>query len=198
MKTTISAIALAATVTATSTIATAGVANVFDEAALGDFSDDRFAPTFLNFGLGSNIVTNSVVDSAVQDTGDRDYYTFSLAAGQSITTITLVDSSNPAGGFDDVAFVGLAFDSIFDFSPDIFDGPGLEGFILTSPDLSATNVLSELSGGLNFLGEGDYSLWIQQTGSDLTSVTLDFNVVPTPATGAILATMGVFTARRRR
>jgi hypothetical protein len=194
MNITISAMALAAT----ATIASAGVANVFDEADLGDFSDDRFAPTFLDFTLGSNIVTNDVVDSDIPGTGDRDYYTFTLGAGQSISDITLVDASNPAGGFDATAFVGIAFDNIFDFSPDTFDGPGLAGFILTTPDLPGTNVLGELSGGLTELGAGDYTLWIQQTGADLTSVSLNFNVVPAPGTGALLATMGVIAARRRR
>lgn len=194
MKTTITALTLAAT----ATIATAGIANTFDEAVLGDFSDDRFAPTFFDFSLGSNIVTNSVVDSDIPGVGDRDYYTFSLAAGESIETITLLSATNPAGGNDATAFVGLAFDSIFDFDPDMFTGPGLAGFVLTAPDLPGTNILGELSGGLTSLGEGDYTLWIQQTGSDLTELSIDFNVVPAPATSAILGSMALIATRRRR
>lgn len=194
MKTTITALTLAAT----ATIATAGIANTFDEAVLGDFSDDRFAPTFFDFSLGSNIVTNSVVDSDIPGIGDRDYYTFSLAAGESIETITLLSATNPAGGNDATAFVGLAFDSIFDFDPDMFTGPGLAGFVLTAPDLPGTNILGELSGGLTSLGEGDYTLWIQQTGSDLTELSIDFNVIPAPATSAILGSMALIATRRRR
>ncbi len=194
MKTTITALTLAAT----ATIATAGIANTFDEAVLGDFSDDRFAPTFFDFSLGSNIVTNSVVDSGVPGIGDRDYYTFSLAAGESIETITLLSATNPAGGNDATAFVGLAFDSFFDFDPDMFTGPGLAGFVLTAPDLPGTNILGELSGGLTSLGEGDYTLWIQQTGSDLTELSIDFNVIPAPATSAILGSMALIATRRRR
>jgi len=194
MKITISAIALA---TALSTVSVAN-AGIFDEAVLGDFSDDRFAPTVLDFELGSNIVTNEVINSNDLSDGDRDYYTFSLSAGESIDSITLVDASNPLGGFDSTAFVGLAFDSIFDFDADTFDGPGLEGFVLTTSDLVGTNILSETSGGLASLGAGDYSLWIQQTGDALTSVSLNFNVVPAPSTGLALAAMGLITVRRRR
>lgn len=182
----------------TAATAAAGPANIFDEAVLGDFSNDRFAPTFLDFGLGSNTVINDVILSNDPAVGDLDYYTFSLGAGESIDSITLIDASNPAGGFDSVAFIGLAFDDFFDFDPITFEGPGLEGFVLTSPNLVGTDILPILSDGLSTLGQGDYTLWIQQTGEDLTRVELGFNVVPSPATGMILGTMGLLAARRRR
>jgi hypothetical protein len=198
MKINPSIFAMSAALASAASVSNAGVSNIFDEAVLGDFSDDRFAPTFLDFGLGSNLVTTEVIASDIPGIGDRDYYTFSIAAGQSVDSITLVDASNPAGGFDSTAFVGLAFDSIFDFDPDTFNGPGLQGFVLTGEEVVDTDILPELSAGLSSLGEGDYSLWVQQTGDDLTSVTLNFNVVPAPTTGAILATMGFLAARRRR
>lgn len=186
------------TVMTVAILASGASAGIFDESVLGDFSDDRFAPTFLDFQLGSNIVTNQVVDSGIPGVGDRDYYTFTLGAGQSIDSITLLSSTNPLGGNDSIAFIGLAFDGVFDFDPDTFAGSGLEGFVLSGADVVGNNILGDLSEGLSSLEAGSYSLWIQQTGSDLTQVSLDFNVVPTPATGTLLAIAGVVAVRRRR
>lgn len=194
MKTSVSIV----TLVASAGVVLAGPSNLFDEAVLGDFSDDRFAPTFLDFGLGSNIVTSSASLSNDPDFGDRDYYTFTLEAGESIESINLLSAINPTGGFDSVAFVGLAFDSIFDFDPNINSGPGLVGFALTTPDLVGTDLLGALSGGLDTLGPGDYSIWYQQTGDDLTQVELEFNVVPAPTSAALLGLGGLAAIRRRR
>ncbi|MHA7813836.1 MAG: hypothetical protein ACX94C_10635 [Phycisphaerales bacterium] len=179
-------------------VASTASADIFDENVLGDFSGDRFAPTFLDFQLGENTVISQTVSSDIPGVGDRDYVTFSIGAGQSIDSITLVNASNPAGGFDPVGFVGMAFDSIFDFNPDTFDGPGLVGFTLTTPDTIGTDILSALSDGQSTLGPGDYSLWIQQTGADLTQIELSFNVVPAPASTALFAAAALSTSRRRR
>jgi hypothetical protein len=194
MKTSLSAL----TLVAAAGVAFAGPSNVFDEAVLGDFSDDRFAPTFLDFGFGSNTVISSASLSNDPDFGDRDYFTFTLNAGESVSSINLLSATNPNGGFDSVAFVGLAFDSIFDFDPNINSGPGLVGFALTAPDLVGTDLLGALSGGLDTLGPGDYSIWFQQTGDDLTQVELEFIVVPAPTTAALLGLGGRFATHRRR
>lgn len=186
------------TLIATTSFAFAGPSGVFDESVLGDFSDDRFAPTFLDFGLGSNTVISTASQSNDPVNGDRDYYTFTLEAGESIESINLLSATNPLGGFDSVAFVGLAFDSIFNFDPDINSGPGLVGFALTTPDLVGTDLLGALSGGLASLGPGDYSVWYQQTGDALTRVELEFNVVPAPSGAAILGLGGLAASRRRR
>jgi hypothetical protein len=194
MKTTVSIL----TVLATAGVAAAGPANIFDEGVLGDFSDDRFAPTFLDFGLGSNTVISTTALSNDPVNGDRDYFTFTLDAGESIDSISLLNASNPGGGFDSVAFVGLAFDSVFDFDPNTNTGPGLVGFVLTTPDLVGTDIVGDLSGGLDSLGAGEYSFWVQQTGDFLTEVELGFNVVPAPTTAALLGLGGLVAVRRRR
>jgi hypothetical protein len=194
MKSKLSLIALLAAAGA----ATAGPGNVFDEAFLGDFSDDRFAPTFLDFDLGLNTVISTTALSNDIVNGDRDYFTFTLEAGESIDSITLLNATNPGGGFDSVAFAGLAFDSVFDFDPNTNSGPGLVGFVLTTPDLVGTDIIGDLSAGLDTLGPGDYSLWVQQTGDFLTQVELGFNVVPAPTTAALLGLGGLVAVRRRR
>ncbi len=177
--------------------ASAATASIYDETVEGDLSNDRFAPTSLSLDLGLNTVSMDVIDSN-NSIGDLDYFTFSIGAGQSIDSITILDSSNPAGGFDSAAFVGLAFDSFFDFDPINFTGDGLVGFVITDPGVVGTDVLTDLSDGLNSLGQGDYSFWVQQTGEDLTRVSLGINVVPTPASGALFGVLALATTVRRR
>ena len=160
-------------------VASTASASVYNESIDGDLSGDRFNPTLISVDNGLNTVTMQVVDSALPG-GDRDYFTFSIGAGQSIDSIVVTDAFNPAGGFDSTAFVGLAFDSIFDFDPDAFTGPGLEGFVLTDMSVVGTESIGALTGGLTSLGAGDYSFWVQQTGPDLTEISLAINVVPSP------------------
>ncbi|MFK7758946.1 MAG: hypothetical protein AB8C13_03245 [Phycisphaerales bacterium] len=182
---------------AVSAMSSAALAVDYDEAVSGDLSNDRFAPTFIGFDEGLNTVTMDIIDSNAS-TGDLDYFTFDIGAGQFIDSISIIDASNPLGGQDSVAFVGLAFDSIFDFDSIDFSGDGLEGFVLTSPDLFGVNSLGELSGtNASTLGPGSYSFWVQQTNTDLTRVTLGVNVVPAPGSLAILGVAAAGLRRRR-
>ncbi len=178
-------------------VASTAAASVYNESIDGDLSGDRFNPTMISVDNGLNTVTMQVVDSALPG-GDRDYFTFSIGAGQSIDSIVVTDSTNPAGGFDSVGFVGLAFDNVFDFDPDAFTGPGLQGFVLTDMAVVGAESIGALSGGLTSLGAGDYSFWVQQTGEDLTEISLAINVVPSPSAMGLLAMGGLVAVRRRR
>jgi hypothetical protein len=180
----------------TSGLACAASASVYNESIDGDLSGDRFNPTMISIDNGLNTVTMQVVDSA--SGGDRDYFTFSIGAGQSIDSIVVTDSFNPTVGFDSAGFVGLAFDNFFDFDPDTFVGPGLQGFVITDMSVIGTESISALSGGLTSLGAGDYSFWVQQTGPDLTEISLAINVVPSPSAMGLLAMGGLIGVRRRR
>jgi hypothetical protein len=173
-------------------------ADVFDESLLGDFSNDRFAPTFLDFQQGTNTVLNTVFNSNNQSSGDRDYYTFTLVEGEAIDAVTVISSTNLNDGRDSTTFFGFAFGNVFDFDPDAQQGPGLAGFVLTNSFGIGRNVLPDISGGLDLLGPGDYTIWSQQTGPDPTRVQVEFNVVPTPGTGALLAAASLIATRRRR
>ena len=168
----------------------------YDEAVDGDLSDDRFAPTSVPISLGTTSVRMDVVASDAPG-GDRDYFTVGVGAGESIDSIVLAENSI-VSGFDDVAFIGLAFDDVFDFDPDSQTGPGLEGFVLTGSGLVGTDLLGSLSGGQSALGPGDYTFWVQQTGPDLTTVQLDIALVPAPGAAATLALASLGLTRRRR
>ncbi len=172
----------------------------YDESIDGDLSDDRLAPTVLALGLGINSFTVDVVDSN-SPTGDRDYFTFNVGAGEQISSVVLRDASNPQGGFDAVAFLGFDSGDTFGFDPDTFMG-SLNGFVLTTPDLFGTDILPALNSEAGApsvpVGPGDYTFWIQQTGADLTRVSFDVVLTPTPTTLAPLALAGLAGARRRR
>lgn len=170
---------------------------VYDEQVDGDLSGDRFNPTSVTLDAGVNGVRMQVVNSD-QPGGDRDYFTFSVGAGQFVDSIVIAESSVAPGAFDSAGFVGLAFDNIFDFDPDMFTGPGLVGFVITEPSTVGTDQLGALSAGQSMLGPGDYSFWVQQTGQDLTTIQLDINLVPAPGSLAALGMLGLVGARRRR
>lgn len=128
----------------------------------------------------------------------RDYYTFTLGSGESIDAITVISSTNLNDGRDSTTFFGFAFGNVFDFDPDAQQGPGLAGFVLTNDFGVGRNVLPDISGGLDLLGPGDYTIWSQQTGPDPTRVRVEFSVIPAPGAGAVLALAGLIAARRRR
>lgn len=170
-------------------------ASVYNENIDGDLSDDRFAPTLISFDVGLNTVINQTVDADIG--GDIDYFTVTIGAGQWIDSIVVLDATNPFGGLDTVAFVGLAFDDFFDFDINDFSGDGLEGFVLTDPSVIGAESIGELSGGLSTLGAGDYTFWVQQGNVEITEVTLGINVVPAPGAMGLLGVMGIIAGRRR-
>jgi len=188
---------MSAALAACAIVSAAGAGVVYDETIDGDLSDDRFNPTDIATALGSNRARMSVVDSNSPG-GDRDYFTVSIGAGEFIDRIILDESSVGSSGIDNTAFIGLAFDDIFDFDPVNLTGPGLVGFVLTDDTLVGTDILGALSGGLGSLGAGDYTFWVQQTGVDETTVGLDIRVAPAPGAMALLAMGALGGVRRRR
>ena len=95
-------------------IASAGGLVIWDDAVNGDLSDDRFNPNVFALGNGvSSIISETVLSNfPSSEGGDRDYFTVTIGAGQSITSIVMSESSNPAGGFDAVGFIALQFGPI--------------------------------------------------------------------------------------
>lgn len=179
-----------------STLLAGGI--TYDENIDGDLSDDRFAPTFLAFTEGVNRVSMDVVISD-QPGGDRDYFTFTVDPGLVIESVILVEASLPQGGFDSTAFVGFTSGNFFDFDPDTFQG-SLNGFELTSSEFIGTDILPALNSQSGTVPSppGDYTFWVQQTGTDLTRVTLDIVITPAPTSVATLALGGLLMSRRRR
>ena len=168
---------------------------IHDESVDGDLSGDPAAPTALAFGAGSNRVIGSVTTPS----GDtRDYFSFTIGAGAALTGIVL-DAYTPF----DITFQALASGTT-SFIPSGATG----GLFLGSSHLNGASVGNDILplmealpfGGLGFstpLGPGTYTYLIQQTGSELTQYTLDFQVIPEPGTGVLVA-LGLGALARRR
>lgn len=178
----------------------AALAVDWDETIDGDLSNDRFNPTSFTLDLGLNTITMNVVDSNDFDNGDIDYFSIVIGAGLQLDSIILFESSAPGDGFvDSIAFIGLAEGDFFPVDPMFIDPEPLLGFILTGPELVGTDVLTALGLSAPVAGERVYSFWVQQTGFDLTTVSLGFqvSVIPSPGAAALLA-LGALAGRRRR
>ncbi|MEM0982354.1 MAG: hypothetical protein AAGI17_00220 [Planctomycetota bacterium] len=185
-------------------VGTAAGQVTFTEADLGEFSDDANAPTVLDFIVGINTVSGSVTQSNDLANGNRDFFTFTLTAGQELVAVNVIQWEDLASGSGNQGFIGGNIDSVglvpggatsadFEFGT-LVGGTDVGNDIL--PDLAANN-----TAGPDFIGPvgpGTYTFVIQQTGPQNSSYTLDFVVTPAPATAAMLGFAGLTAARRRR
>ncbi|MEM7543159.1 MAG: hypothetical protein AAF384_16465 [Pseudomonadota bacterium] len=169
----------------------------YDEFFDGDLSDDPNAPTALSFDLGVNTII------AATDTifGDPDYLTFTLAPGQTLVSIELIDFFT-LSGFEQSAFFGIGdttswFSGPFNFNPAIQPSGGLEptanhlisGFLFGDAEggTFGTNLLDlpTLTGSsLGQLGAGTYFFWFNETSDEDTfelALTVTGAPVPIPA-----------------
>ena len=183
-------------------IAAASIAQAaitYDESVDGDLSNDRLNPTNFVLANGINSFTMDVIDSD-ESFGDRDYMSITLAAGQTLESIILVNTFNTdPEGFDANAFFGMQLGGQITVDPDAPNPADLTGFVIGDTSLIGTNILPDLAGASGpTLGAGTYSYWIQQTGEFNTRITLAFNVVPTPSALAALSLAALTTTRRRR
>jgi len=186
---------------------------VYNDAVDGNASSDGATPTVLGFSLGSNEVLGTV--SAAPSIGNiRNFYTFTIEAGQELGSITLdtlnvttlnvttntLDPSNDPG-----------FYALVSGSPAATPGTGFAnlGGELFDPSDVGSNLLTQISdggnsGGSGFtsIGAGDYTFVIQQTGTEISTFQLNFevvNAIPEPSSSMLLGlTAFGLIARRRR
>lgn len=181
---------------------------IFDDAVDGNASSNGASPTLVDFSIGSNII-NGTVSSP---TNTRNFYTFTIDTGQELTAINL-DSINvvDAAGApsQDPGFYAIVAGSTS-------ATPGADftnlGGALFSPSLSDSDLLAPISTaggddiasgtGFSSIGAGDYTFVIQQTGDEVSSFSLDFQVsaaaVPEPTSAIVLVGLGVASMARRR
>ena len=200
------AIALLAGITTT-----ANAQIVFDDAN-GNASSDGASPTSVVFGLGNNIINGTVTSPS----NTRNFYTFTIGAGQELTAINLdsLNVTSEGAPSTDPGFYALV-DGTTSVNPT--DGfANLGGFLYATaasanapdPALQGENLLDRISSGgisdgsgFTNIGTGDYTFVIQQTGPEVSNFSLNFQVataVPEPTSSALLIGLGLAGLARRR
>ena len=148
---------------------------LFDEATDNDIINDPNNPQPLLLANGGNIVNGTVVSP------DLDYLTINVPAGSELTAIQLEEYTSE----DDVSFIGIQAGSVFTESNDDPAVENLLGFVLFGGELEGSDILVEMGLGEGTQGftppleAGDYSFWIQDTGDDLVTYSLNFVIEET-------------------
>lgn len=187
--------------------APAGVAvaaEIWNETNSGDLSGDRLNPDAFVLAPGSNNLVGDVIGGAG---ADLDYVALTVPANHLLAQIVLevYDST------DSRAFLAVQQGATFTEPPTSTDVTQLLGYSHIGPGGAqpGTDILDDLGlggGAIGFtppLAAGQYSFWIQQTGTALTGYDFNFVVeeVPEPSSltlGAMGAVAAVWLAARRR
>ncbi len=148
---------------------------LFDEANDGDIINDPNNPQPLQLIVGENTVNAAVVAP------DLDYITVNVPAGSSLTAINLVEYVSTSVQ----SFIAIQSGSVF---TELASNPSVEnllGYMHFGDSMTGTNILPELGlgeGAQGFtppLSDGDYSFWIQETGTEEVQFSLNFVVEST-------------------
>lgn len=168
----------------------AHAAGGWDEAVQGDFANTGTAPTAITMDVGSNPVrgTTGRVNSIV----DRDYFSFTLAEGQQLDTLTVVGGNFL--GVSGLSFIAVQAGAQVTVNPTGGSAAGLLGWVHFGENDIGTDILGLMGIGFGAIGfqsplpAGTYSFWIQDTGTGVASYQLDFGVsaVPEPASALLM------------
>ncbi len=184
----------------------AHAATAWDEAVSGDLSNAGLTPNAVSMTAGSNFVIGAT-GRDTQGVVDRDYFTFTLAAGFQLDALVVLPGSTFLGP-ESISFIAFQAGSPFTVSPTSNSPEGLLGYWLYGPNDLGLDILQQMgsspgaSGFFGSLPAGTYSVWIQETGTGVANYNFDFQVsqVPEPGTAlfmvAGLAALG-WRARRR-
>lgn len=165
-------------------------AATLDEAVIGDFSNDRLAPTLWRLD-GSGLAANGETGHNViagrtgrADTVDRDYVHLVVPEGYVWSELRIGQQTTTGGSGG--SFLGVAIGDTMPLEPTATSAEGL--YLWTHYALSdrGTNVLGAmklngvLAGGYQDgeIGAGSYTLWIQELA--VGSFAYRFNIVLSP------------------
>ncbi len=178
-----------------------GQAADYDEAVLGDISNDPAAPSTWMLAAGANVLKGSAGTSS-----DYDVLSFTLPAGHQLDALTL--DAFQMQGF--ASFLGIQAGSAWTTGLGwSVDGEALLGWDLFNAESVGTDRLPEIAMNGNTiapqfappLGSGTYTLLLQDTATRFDyQFTFHVSAVPEPATWglAALGLLGVGRGARRR
>ncbi len=146
----------------------------YDENTNGDLSDDRMAPTSVTLLEGGNMVTATSVS------GDVEYLTFTVPMSTELDAIILETFNS----IDDRSFIAIQSGTTFTEPPAGTTVANLLGYAHFGKGLGqvGTDILDDMGAGAGAMGftpplsEGDYTLWIQEVGSNPAGYRLNFVV----------------------
>jgi len=149
---------------------------VFDEATEGEITNDPNNPLPFQFADGVNAISASVAFP------DVDYITINVPAGSELTSIELEDYVST----NNQSFIAIQSGSVF---TELVDDPqvaNLLGYAHHGTNMIGVDILPDIGSGVGAQGftpplsAGDYTFWIQETGSAVAEFTLNFIVAPVP------------------
>jgi len=138
----------------------------YNESIDGDLSNDNTAPTSIDFVVGNNRINSSQSDS------DVDYFTFNIPTGYVLSQVVIEEYISD----DSTAFIGISEGTTFSVDASNRDATNLLGGSLygssnvTSNLLPNIGTLQDAQGFSGSLPIGDYSIWLNQTGSTSNAI----------------------------
>jgi hypothetical protein len=183
----------------------AHAATGWDEAVQGDLANSGLAPTPMLLQPGANLVAGTTGRTA--GVVDRDYFTFTLAAGQVLGAIVVLPGTTSLG-ISELSFIAAQSGPQVTVNPTGGSAAGLLGYWHFGPNDIGGDILGVMGiapGAIGFespLPTGTYAFWIQDTGTGTAAYRLAFDVtvVPEPGTWALMLAGGAVLvgARKRR
>ena len=161
---------------------------IYNEATSGDLSGSGLTPTSAGtLSLGSNQIFGST--GTIGGVTDRDYFTISVPIGRQLSAI--VEDTGTQSGH--LSFIGIEAGPQLTLPTSATTAAGLLGWWHYFPADIGTNVLADMSiasmGSSGFsvpLGPGTYAFWVQDTSTGTFAYAFDLQVVPEPATYALV------------
>jgi hypothetical protein len=154
----------------------------YDEAVSGDLSNSGLSPTVVSVSQGQT----QVFGSTGRQSGvvDRDYFSFTIPAGQQLTSIVVLPGTTAAN----LSFLGMESGSQVTLPSNAASAAGLLGWTHYSP--ASGNVLPDMgvpaAGSAGFtppLPAGTYSFWVQELSTGTYNYGFDFGLEPVPVSG---------------
>ncbi len=151
----------------------------YDESVQGEFSLTSSSPTHISLTLGGNEIRGTTGRSVAGGPVDRDFFEFTIPAGQQLTSITPLAGTTFAGA-GSLSFIAVVSGGSFGATAPT-TASGLLGYHHYGPAEIGTDILDDIgagAGSIGFsapLGPGQYAFWIQETAVASVSYGFNFN-----------------------